>query len=123
MTASSSRMRASIIPCSFLAAWYSKFSDRSPSSRAALILATIDGRLTVVSSCCSFSTAARPSGVLCTSSAIEPSLNRDQYWARPYTVSGDEKDDPHGRDGTVGNGHLQRRRRHTCLTLVSRPRP
>ena len=34
------RMRASRRPCSFLAAWYSKFSERSPNSRAVLIAAT-----------------------------------------------------------------------------------
>ena len=33
-------MRASSRPCSFFAAWYSKFSDRSPNSRAVLIAAT-----------------------------------------------------------------------------------
>ena len=31
------RMRASSRPCSFFAAWYSKFSERSPNSRAVLI--------------------------------------------------------------------------------------
>ena len=30
-------MRASSRPCSFFAAWYSKFSERSPNSRAVLI--------------------------------------------------------------------------------------
>src|SRR4051794_30411877 len=34
------RMRASSMPCSFFAAWYSKFSERSPNSRAFLIAAT-----------------------------------------------------------------------------------
>ena len=33
----SARIRASRRPCSFFAAWYSKFSDRSPNSRAVLI--------------------------------------------------------------------------------------
>src|SRR5579859_1624405 len=74
MIASSSLMRASFMPCSFLAAWYSKFSDRSPSSRAALILAAICGRQTRVSSSCSLRTASRPSGVMWTSSAMESSL-------------------------------------------------
>src|SRR5262249_55557832 len=38
------RMRASSSPCSFFAAWYSKFSDRSPNSRAFLIAATTSVR-------------------------------------------------------------------------------
>src|SRR4051794_28841128 len=38
------RIRASSRPCSFLAAWYSKFSERSPNSRAFLIAATTSVR-------------------------------------------------------------------------------
>ncbi len=38
------RMRASSRPCSFFAAWYSKFSERSPNSRAFLIAATTSAR-------------------------------------------------------------------------------
>ena len=38
------RMRASSRPCSFFAAWYSKFSERSPNSRAVLIAATTSSR-------------------------------------------------------------------------------
>src|ERR687890_539337 len=38
------RMRASSRPCSFFAAWYSKFSERSPNSRAFLIAATASVR-------------------------------------------------------------------------------
>src|SRR5260370_197984 len=41
-------MRASIMPCSFFAAWYSKFSERSPNSPPALILATLAGARTGV---------------------------------------------------------------------------
>src|SRR5260370_21746977 len=74
MIASSSLTRASIIPWSFLAAWYSKFSERSPNSRAALIFATIAGRLTVVSSWSSLLTASSPSGLMRTSLVIIPSL-------------------------------------------------
>ena len=37
-------MRASSRPCSFFAAWYSKFSERSPNSRAFLIAATTSVR-------------------------------------------------------------------------------
>src|SRR5581483_11310241 len=42
--ARSVRMRASSRPCSFFAAWYSKFSERSPNSRAVLIAATTSVR-------------------------------------------------------------------------------
>ena len=42
--ARSVRMRASSSPCSFFAAWYSKFSERSPNSRAFLIAATTSAR-------------------------------------------------------------------------------
>src|SRR5215210_665398 len=38
------RIRASSRPCSFFAAWYSKFSERSPNSRAFLIAATASVR-------------------------------------------------------------------------------
>src|SRR3954463_5191960 len=38
------RTRSSILPCSSLAAWYPPFSRRSPSSRAAAILAAISVR-------------------------------------------------------------------------------
>src|SRR6266446_2187435 len=67
MIASSSLIRASMKPCSFLAAWYSKFSERSPNSRAALILATMAGRRTVTSWSSSWRTLASPSGVMWTS--------------------------------------------------------
>src|SRR5260370_9358226 len=76
MIDSSSLIRASIMPCSFFAAWYSKFSERSPNSRAALILATIAGRRTVVSWSSSLRTATRPSGVMWTSLVIYWSLVR-----------------------------------------------
>ncbi len=38
-------MRASSRPCSFLAAWYSKFSERSPNERAVLIASIAAGAL------------------------------------------------------------------------------
>ena len=59
------RIRASSRPCSFFAAWYSKFSERSPNSRAVLIACTASFRFGPSSSASSASRAARCSAVSC----------------------------------------------------------
>ena len=53
------RIRASSRPCSFFAAWYSKFSERSPNSRAVLIACTAALRFGPSRSASSASRAAR----------------------------------------------------------------
>ena len=81
------------MPCSSRAAWYSAFSERSPSSRAALIAATIAGRRTSVSSLSSASASALPSGLIAffTSSFTAPEgsgsdsgagILREDIWGR-----------------------------------------
>ena len=52
-------MRRSSSPCSFFAAWYSKFSEMSPNSRARLIASTTSLRRGPSSSASSASSAAR----------------------------------------------------------------
>ena len=42
-----SAMRASIMPCSFLASSYSEFSEMSPNSRATLMRSPISARFSV----------------------------------------------------------------------------
>src|SRR5262249_20820126 len=61
--ARSVRMRASSKPCSFFAAWYSKFSARSPNSRAFLIAATTSVRRGPSSSASSSRSASACLGV------------------------------------------------------------
>src|SRR5581483_3424346 len=79
-------IRRSSRPCSFFAAWYSKFSERSPNSRAALIACTIAVRFGPSSSASSPSSAARWAAVSCSRFSIRlpivacrriPKPNRD----------------------------------------------
>src|SRR5665213_570478 len=115
--ASRSLIRASIIPCSFLAAWYSKFSERSPNSRAALILATMAGRRTVTSWSSSWRTVSSPSGVMWTSFVTRSSLDaRTSAWSPGVAYLGAARiQSPHekalaygghGPDGSVFGGRI-----------------
>src|SRR6185312_2847070 len=124
MIASSSLMRASMKPCSFFAAWYSKFSDRSPSSRAALILAAMYGRWWVTSWSCSSRTFSRPSGVMWTSLAMNPSLNvggsnqaTAVYSPQHEKAVADDRNAPHG------HGPGGRRRSLPGRSHAPAPRP
>ena len=65
-------MRASSRPCSFFAAWYSKFSERSPNERAVAIASTAAARRGPSSSASSASRAARCSGVRISPDAAHP---------------------------------------------------
>src|SRR5260221_5800337 len=141
--ASSSLMRASIMPCSFFAAWYSKFSERSPNSRAALILATMAGRRTVVSWSSSFRTATSPSGVMWTSLVINWSLGLSspplasppcgevgpaagaagRGEALSCIVPNDAQAAVDRRDATHGHGARRRRRRLAGRDLAPAARP
>src|SRR5579864_1822274 len=110
MMASSSLIRASIIPCSFLAAWYSKFSDRSPSSRAALIFETMFGRRTLMSSSSSLRTDSSPSGVMWTSLVINWSLITETATGSAVYSRVHAKAAAHDRDALDGYGHGRRGR-------------
>ena len=57
--------RARAAPCSFFAAWYSKFSDRSPCSRAVAIASTTACRFGPSSSASSASSCPRSARVSC----------------------------------------------------------
>ena len=67
--ARSVRIRASSRPCSFFAAWYSKFSERSPNSRAVLIAATTAARRGPSSSSSSARSASACFAVSCSNSS------------------------------------------------------
>ena len=77
------RMRASSRPCSFFAAWYSKFSERSPNERAVAVASTAAARRGPSSSAGSASRrrAARTSGSRGTCSS------RESYPARAYETA------------------------------------
>src|SRR5258708_3503085 len=140
MIDSSSLIRASIMPCSFFAAWYSKFSERSPNSRAALILATIAGRRTVISWSSSLRTATSPSGVMWTSLVIYWSLVRRNGTSPPrspgrsarsagwgdalsYIVAKNAKTPADRRNAAHGYGAGGRRRGFPGRDLASSARP
>ena len=67
---SSSSIFASLSRCSSLAASYSAFSERSPCSRASLILSAISLRMITLRSCNSSSSFFRPSTVIIFFSAM-----------------------------------------------------
>ena len=71
--ARSVRMRASSRPCSFFAAWYSKFSERSPNSRAFLIAATTSVRRGPSSSA-----SSSRSALACFAVSFSPSYHFDR---------------------------------------------
>ena len=100
--ARSVRMRASSRPCSFFAAWYSKFSERSPNSRAFLIAATTSVRRGPSSSASSSRSASAcfavsclyhferpPAGATCKRAAAAPSSCRTPGTSR--CVPGDAR--------------------------------
>src|SRR5206468_9948338 len=87
------RILASSMPCSFFAAWYSKFSDRSPCSRAVLIAWTTSVRRGPSSSASSAASRARCSSVIrsCFGSAIHAVsrlMRRYAPTARSLVVAG-----------------------------------
>src|SRR5258708_6726682 len=140
MIDSSSLIRASIMPCSFFAAWHWNSWERSPTPRAALILATIAGRRPVVGWSSSLRTATRPSGVMWTSLVIYWSLVRRNGTSPPrspgrsarsagwgdalsYIVAKNAKTPADRRNAAHGYGAGGRRRGFPGRDLPSSARP